>query len=65
MCEDHRAPRFCRGDKQATGCRERLANLEAYAGDVKLMPPWPSDAANCVVCHASRAEVSEASLYRK
>jgi tetratricopeptide (TPR) repeat protein len=44
--------------------RERLDNLEAYAGDMGLMPPWPSDEANCVVCHAGRAEVSERTLYR-
>ena len=45
--------------------RERLRDLEAYAGDLRLMPPWPSDVANCVVCHASDAPVSEASLHRR
>jgi hypothetical protein len=48
----------------ATVSQERLDNLAAYAGDMALMPPWPSDEANCVVCHAGRAEVSERTLYR-
>jgi tetratricopeptide (TPR) repeat protein len=42
---------------------ERLRNLERYAGDLRLMPPWPGDAANCVVCHSWTAEISIASLF--
>ena len=43
--------------------QERLRNLERYRGDMKLMPPWPSDVGNCVVCHAYNAEVPLDSLY--
>ena len=42
---------------------ERLRNLDAYAGDMRLMPPWPSDVGNCVVCHAWSSEVPLSSLY--
>lgn len=47
----------------ATVSRERLDNLDAYLGDMRLMPPWPSDAGNCVVCHAWQAEVGLGSLH--
>ena len=42
----------------------RLSQLDDLAGDLRLMPPWPSDADNCVVCHASRARVSLRTLHR-
>jgi tetratricopeptide (TPR) repeat protein len=42
---------------------ERLRNLDEYVGDMKLMPPWPSDVGNCVVCHAWSSEVPLDSLY--
>jgi hypothetical protein len=42
---------------------ERVRNAERYAGDMDLMPPWPSDAGNCVVCHAWTADVPMASLH--
>ncbi|HLT40114.1 MAG TPA: hypothetical protein VK034_27725 [Enhygromyxa sp.] len=42
---------------------ERLRNLDAYLGEMKLMPPWPSDVGNCVVCHAWTSEVPLDSLY--
>jgi hypothetical protein len=42
---------------------ERLRNLDAYVGEMKLMPPWPSDVGNCVVCHAWTSEVPLDSLY--
>jgi len=42
---------------------ERLRNAEHYAGDMDLMPPWPSDVGNCVVCHAYTSEVSLQSLH--
>lgn len=42
---------------------ERLRNAEAYSGRPELMPPWPSDAGNCVVCHAWTADVPMDSLY--
>lgn len=42
---------------------ERLRNLDAYVGDMKLMPPWPSDVGNCVVCHSWSSEVPLESLY--
>lgn len=42
---------------------ERLRNLERYAGEMDLMPPWPSDVGNCVVCHSYDADVPMTSLY--
>jgi uncharacterized membrane protein len=30
---------------------------------MRLMPPWPSDVGNCVVCHAWSADVGLESLY--
>jgi hypothetical protein len=42
---------------------ERLANAKAYAGRMELMPPWPSDAGNCVVCHSWTADVPMDSLW--
>ncbi|MEX1368640.1 MAG: hypothetical protein AB1Z98_36265, partial [Nannocystaceae bacterium] len=42
---------------------ERLAHVQDYAGDMRLMPPWPSDVGNCVICHAGTAAVPRSSLY--
>ena len=42
---------------------ERLRNAGHYVGEMKLMPPWPSDVANCVVCHSYTSEVSLQSLH--
>lgn len=42
---------------------ERLRNLDSYVGEMKLMPPWPSDVGNCVVCHAWSSDVPLDSLY--
>lgn len=42
---------------------ERLRNLEGYAGKMELMPPWPSDVGNCVVCHGYTSEVPLTTLY--
>lgn len=42
---------------------ERLRNLDRYVGDMDLMPPWPGDVANCVVCHSWTADVSMRSLH--
>lgn len=42
---------------------ERLRNLDDYVGEMKLMPPWPSDVGNCVVCHAWSSDVPLDSLY--
>lgn len=42
---------------------ERLDNADNYSGDMRLMPPWPSDVSNCVVCHAWSSEVGFESLY--
>lgn len=41
---------------------ERLRHLDAYLGDMDLMPPWPSDVGNCVVCHSYTADVPLTSL---
>jgi hypothetical protein len=42
---------------------ERLRNFDAYLGEMRLMPPWPSDVGNCVVCHAWTSDVGLESLY--
>jgi hypothetical protein len=47
----------------ATVSAERLRNLDSYLGELELMPPWPSDVGNCVVCHAYTSDVPLTSLY--
>ena len=42
---------------------DRLRHASEYAGRMELMPPWPSDAGNCVVCHSWTADVPMDSLY--
>ena len=42
---------------------ERLEYADRYVGDMDLMPPWPSDVGNCVVCHAWTRDVPMDSLY--
>jgi len=42
---------------------ERLEHADRYVGDMDLMPPWPSDVGNCVVCHAWTRDVPMDSLY--
>jgi mono/diheme cytochrome c family protein len=42
---------------------DRLAHLDEYEGRKELMPPWPSDVGNCVVCHSWTGELSARSLY--
>jgi hypothetical protein len=42
---------------------ERLRNFDDYLGEMRLMPPWPSDVGNCVVCHAWSSDVGFESLY--
>jgi hypothetical protein len=42
---------------------ERLRNFDDYLGEMRLMPPWPSDVGNCVVCHAWSSDVGLDSLY--
>lgn len=49
----------------AAVAEERLAHLDDYAGDMSLMPPWPSDGANCSVCHAYDHDVAWTSLYTR
>lgn len=42
---------------------ERLRNFDDYLGEMRLMPPWPSDVGNCVVCHSWSSDVGLESLY--
>ncbi len=42
---------------------QRLAHAERYTGQMRLMPPWPSDVSNCVVCHTHTADIATHSLY--
>lgn len=42
---------------------ERVEHAERYSGQMRLMPPWPSDVGNCVVCHAWTRDVPLDSLY--
>ncbi len=58
-----RAPRTRAKEQVAFISAERLRNLERYAGEMNLMPPWPSDVGNCVVCHSYDADVPLTSLY--
>jgi hypothetical protein len=58
-----REPRTRAKELIAHVAAERLRNFEAYVGELRLMPPWPSDVSNCVVCHAWTSDVSLASLY--
>lgn len=44
---------------------ERLANAKHYVGDLELMPPWPSDVGNCVVCHAYTSDVPLTTLHTR
>ena len=52
-----RPPRTRSKEQIAYVAAERNKNAEAYVGDLELMPPWPSDVGNCVVCHAYTADV--------
>ncbi len=58
-----RPPRTRAKEQVAYVAAERLRNLEDYVGQMKLMPPWPSDIGNCVVCHAYTSDVPLTSLY--
>ncbi len=58
-----RAPRTRAKEQVAFVSAERLRNLDRYAGDTDLMPPWPSDVGNCVVCHSYDADVPMTSLH--
>ncbi|MEM6996008.1 MAG: hypothetical protein AAF721_36210 [Myxococcota bacterium] len=58
-----RAPETTAKTQIAAVSAERLSRAERYAGDMDLMPPWPSDVGNCVVCHATTRDVPETSLY--
>lgn len=46
-------------------CKERIKNADQYRGDYNLMPPWPSDKGNCIVCHSYNADLPMGSLYSK
>lgn len=58
-----REPRTRAKEQVAYVSAERLRNLDRYAGDMDLMPPWPSDVGNCVVCHSYDADVPMTSLH--
>ncbi|MCA9711272.1 MAG: c-type cytochrome, partial [Myxococcales bacterium] len=38
-------------------------HLDAYAGRKALMPPWPSDVGNCIVCHAYTGQLPQNTLW--
>lgn len=57
------SPRTRAKELVAHVARDRLDHLSDYSGDMRLMPPWPSDVGNCVVCHAWNAEVPLDSLW--
>lgn len=58
-----RPPRTRAKEQVAFVSAERLRNLDQYAGEMDLMPPWPSDVGNCVVCHSYDADVPMTSLF--
>lgn len=41
----------------------RLAKLDAYAGELELLPPWPAGVTGCVACHAREAALPTDDLY--
>jgi tetratricopeptide (TPR) repeat protein len=43
--------------------RHRLANLDAYAGALELLPPWPAGITGCVACHSREASLPIDDLY--
>lgn len=43
--------------------RHRLANLDAYAGTLELLPPWPAGVTGCVACHSREASLPIDDLY--
>jgi tetratricopeptide (TPR) repeat protein len=43
--------------------RHRLANLDAYAGTLELLPPWPAGVTGCVACHSREATLPVDDLY--
>lgn len=43
--------------------RHRLANLDAYAGTLELLPPWPAGITGCVACHSHEASLPIDDLY--
>jgi tetratricopeptide (TPR) repeat protein len=43
--------------------RHRLANLDAYAGSLELLPPWPAGITGCVACHSHEASLPIDDLY--
>ncbi len=47
----------------AAASEHRLAHLPEYAGRTELMPPWPSDVGNCIVCHAYTSDLPVNTLY--
>lgn len=58
-----RPPRTRAKEQIAFVATERLHHLDAYVGDMDLMPPWPSDEGNCVVCHAYTSDVPLTTLH--
>jgi hypothetical protein len=63
--EEIRGPRTRAKEQIAYVAAERRKNAEHYEGDFDLMPPWPSDVGNCVVCHAYTADVPLTTLVTK
>ena len=47
----------------AAASRHRLEHLPEYEGRKELMPPWPSDVGNCIVCHAYTGQLPQNTLY--
>jgi hypothetical protein len=43
--------------------RHRLANLDTYAGELELLPPWPAGVTGCVACHSREANLPVDDLY--
>ena len=43
----------------AAASEHRLANVDRYVGKTELMPSWPSDLGNCIVCHAYTGDLPD------
>lgn len=50
-------------DQLARVSRERLSQLENYAGRDELLPVWPSGPAGCLACHSRHATLPTEGLF--
>ena len=44
--------------------QHRLDHLDAYAGDARLLPPWPHGPTGCIACHSRTTDLPDTGLHR-